>query len=56
MKRSFDKYDKRQTGVIRAFNIPDVMRSAGQNPSFDESQKMIGEAGMAGIINPQFLN
>jgi Ca2+-binding EF-hand superfamily protein len=56
LKKAFDKYDKRQTGVIRAFNIPDVMRSAGQNPSLDEAQKMIAEAGyITGcLLSPNF--
>ena len=44
LKKSFDKYDKGKSGFIKPEDLADIFRMAGQNPTVDDSNKIIQEA------------
>ena len=50
IKKAFNKYDKKKTGSIKPTEIADLMRMAGQNPTLEQSEKMIAEADADGNI------
>jgi len=49
LKKAFSKYDKK-LGSVRPDEVANVFRMAGQNPTMEESNKMIAEAEESGRL------